>query len=125
MKRSSLDRSCSHLHTSEKHFGCNPWLHGHWQQHMSVLPLSPRTHGLRPTKLYTSIAVTPASVQHLPEFHVGCRLGRELFTLPVCYCLCLWSHGLQPKKFYCTHRVERTSCPIRVPTQQPLVQSFT
>ena len=40
-------------------------------------------------ELYTGVAVTPSPVQiptqrsfvH-PEFHVGCRLGRELFTLP-------------------------------------------
>ena len=34
-----------------------------------------------------------------PEFHVACRLGRELFTLPI-YCRrCPWSHGRRPKNF--------------------------
>ena len=39
-----------------------------------------------------------------PKFHIGCRLGRELFTLPVCCCRCPWSHGLRPKKLNLTCR---------------------
>ena len=35
----------------------------------------------------------------LPEFHIGCRLGRELFSLPVCCPRCPWSHGLRPTSF--------------------------
>ena len=34
----------------------------------------------------------------LSKFQVICRLGRELFTLPVCCRRCPWSHGLWPKK---------------------------
>ena len=45
-------------------FGRRPWPHGHRRQHMSVLLLSLSIHGLRPRKLYTSVAVTlvPARV---------------------------------------------------------------
>ena len=45
-------------------------------------------HRLRPENLYTSVAVRPAPCPDpyltvaCPEFHVVCRLGRELFTLP-------------------------------------------
>ena len=30
-----------------------------------------------------------------PGFHIGCRLARELFTLPVCCSGSPWSHGLR------------------------------
>ena len=60
-----------------------------------------------------------------PEFHVGCRLGRELFTLPVCCRRCPWSHGLRPKKLYHTCSVAVTPAPARFPTQRPLVPNFT
>ena len=46
----------------------------------------PLRHGLRPKELYTSVAVTPATVPFpmatCPEFHVSCRLGLEFFMLP-------------------------------------------
>ena len=55
----------------------------------------------------------------------GCRLGRELFTLPVYYLRCPWSHGLRAKKLYHTRIVAVTSAPVLFPIQRPLVPSFT
>ena len=43
-------------------FSHSPWLNGHRQQHMSVLPLSLWIHSLWPRKLYTSVVATPAPV---------------------------------------------------------------
>ena len=60
-----------------------------------------------------------------PESHVGCRLGRELITLPVCCGRCPWNHELRSKKLYHTRSVAVTPAPVRVPTQRPLVPSFT
>ena len=51
----------------------------------------PWSHELCSKKIYTSVAVTPAPVwATCPEFHVGCRLGQKLFTLPT-YCVTNWS----------------------------------
>ena len=52
------ERSWCHLHISVKLFWSQPMA----QWHMSVLLLSPWTHGLQPTKLYINVAVTPAPI---------------------------------------------------------------
>ena len=57
-------------------------------------------------------------------FDVGCMLGQELFTLPVCCRRCPWSHGLRTKELYHTHSVTVSPAPVRLPTQQALVLSF-
>ena len=109
-----LNRSRCHLHTSSKlFFGHGPWLHGHRPQHTSVLSLSPWIHGLRSRKLHRSVMVTPApySMAACPEFHIGCRLGQELFTLPIHYHRCSWS-GLRPKRLYHTCNVVVTPAPV-------------
>ena len=61
------DRGWHHRHTSVKLFGRSPWLNGHRRQHTIVLLLSPWIHGLRPRKLYTSVAGTPAPVWVLTQ----------------------------------------------------------
>ena len=56
---------------------------------------------------------------------VSRRLGRELFTLPICYHRCQSSHELQPRKLYRTCSVAVISAHVQFPTQQPHVRSFT
>ena len=56
------------------------------------------------------------------EFHVGFRLGRKLFTLPICCPQSPWSHGLQPKRLYHTHSVAVTPAAVRFHILRPLVQ---
>ena len=46
------------------------------------------------------------------EFHIGCRLGRELFTLLICSYRCPCSHGLRSKRLY--HSVVVTPAPVRL-----------
>ena len=60
----------------------------------------------------TSSCPGPYPTAACPKFHVGCRPGRELFTLPICCHQCPWSHGLQPKKFYHTLSVTVTPAPV-------------
>ena len=60
-----------------------------------------------------------------PKFHISCRLGREVFILPVCCLRCPWRHGLGPKKLYHTLSVAVTPVALRFPIQRPLVPSFT
>ena len=63
--------------------------------------------------LYTTAACS--------EFHIGYRLGRELFTLPS-YVACFpWSHVVRPRKLYRTRSVAVTPAPVRFPIQRPLV----
>ena len=54
---------------------------------MSVLPLSPWIRGLQPKKFHhtrsdTISCLSPYQTIPCPKFHIGCRLGWELFTLP-------------------------------------------
>ena len=72
-----------------------------------------------------SSCLGPYPTATCPEFHIGCRLGWELFTLPVCCLRCPWSHGQQPKKLYHTRSVAVTPAPVRFPIQRPLAPSFT
>ena len=62
----------------------------------------------------TSSSPGPYPTAACPEFHVGCRLGREHFTLPSYAACCPWSHGLRPRKLYTS--VETTRAPVRVLT---------
>ena len=48
----------------------------------------------------------------LVQFLVNCRLGQELFTLPLYAACCPWSHGLRPKKVYHTRSVVVTPTPV-------------
>ena len=85
-----LDKSWCHRHSSVEIFWSqpmNPWT---W---VAAHPYAADdVHGVMSCdqkKLYNSVVVTPAPVR-IPtypmatcsEFHIGCRLGQELFTLP-------------------------------------------
>ena len=122
------DRSRYHLHASLKLFGRGSWIHGHQPQHTSVLPLSLWIHALRWRKLHqeygSDISPCPGfyPTAACPEFHIGCRLGREIFALPVCCPRCPLKSWLRPKKLYHTRSVTVTPARIRVPIQRPLVR---
>jgi hypothetical protein len=73
----------------------------------------------------TSSCLGPYPTAACPEFHIGCRLDWELFTLPKCCPWCPWSHGLWPKKLYHTFSVTMTPAPVRFLIQRLLVSSFT
>ena len=66
----------------------------HLHIRVNIFSLSSWPHRVRPGKLFTSVAVTPPPVlvptlkTACPEFHVGCRLGRDFFILSVCYRRC-------------------------------------
>ena len=70
----------------------------------------------------TSSCLDPYPTAACPEFHVACRLGRELFT--VCFRRCPWSHGRRPENLYHIRSVAVTPVLVRVPTQRLLVPSF-
>ena len=53
----------------------------------------------------TSSSLGPYPTAACPEFHIGCRLGRELFTLPICCPRCPWA---ATKKVYHTRSVTVT-----------------
>jgi hypothetical protein len=56
-----------------------------------------------------------------PKFLVGCRLGRELFTLPYADADVMEPWAVA-KKLYTS--VVMTPAPVRVPTQRLLVLNF-
>ena len=60
----------------------------------------------------TSYSLGPNPMAACPEFYIGCRIGRELFPLPVCCPLCPWSHGLRTKKLYHTRSVAVTPASV-------------
>ena len=84
----------------------------------------PWSHGMWPKKALqycggdTSSCPGPYPTAVCLEFNVDWGLGQELFSLPICYLRCPWSHRLQPKKAV-------TQTLVRLPTQRPLVPSFT
>ena len=57
------DRSWCLLQTSVKLFGRCTWIHGLSGHILVYCSRCPRSHGLRPKKLYTGVQVTPAPVQ--------------------------------------------------------------
>ena len=65
----------------------------------------------------------PYPIAACPEFHISCRLGRELFTMLICCWWCPWSHGLWSKRLY--HCVTVTPAPARVLTLRSLVPTAT
>ena len=69
----------------------------------------------------TSSCPGPYPTAVCPDFHIGCRLSRELFILLVCWYRFSWSHGLQSERLYPSVAV--TPVPFRVPTLLPLVTS--
>ena len=53
--------------------------------------------------LHTSVKLLAAAHGAMDisgRIRAHCRLDQELFTLPVCYRRCPWSHGLWTKKIY-------------------------
>ena len=57
----------------------------------------------------TSSCPSPYPTAACPEFYIGCRLGRELFTLLVCY---YWCPSIKKAV---------TPAPVRILTLRPLV----
>ena len=126
-----LDRSWCHLHNSVKLFWSQPM--APWASvaaydcaaAQSMDPWAAIKKASQECGGDTSSCPGPYPTTACPEFTIGCRLGRELFTLPL-YCpRCPWSHGLRPKKRYHTRSVAVTPAPVRFLIQKPLVQSFT
>ena len=89
-----LDRSRCHLHTSLNLF---------WSRSMAPWTLAAAYECAAAQSMDKWAVIkkafeecggdTSSFLGHLPKFHIGCRLGRELLTLP----WCPWSHGLRPK----------------------------
>ena len=73
-------------------------------------------HRLTSVKLFCSQSIAPC-----PEFHVGCRLGRELFPFPT-YLLSM-EPGAAVKSPLVSMAVP--SAPVRIPSQRPLGLSVT
>ena len=67
----------------------------------------------------------PHPMAACPEFHIGCRLGRELFPLPYAVPDAHGVMGLRPKCFNILLFVAAIPTPVRFPIQRPLVPSFT
>ena len=107
------EADASHHHTSVKLF---------WSQ-----PMAPWTSAATcECALYlcgsdTSSWLGSYATAACPEFHVGCRLGRELFTLPLAADHVHGAIRLRPRKLYISVAV--TLAPVRVPTQWQLVAS--
>ena len=80
----------------------------------SMDPLAATKKALHQCGGNTSSCPGPYATAACAEFHVGCRLDREIFTLPL--------YGLRPRKLY--HSVAVTPAPVRVPTQRSLVPCF-
>ena len=124
------DRNRCHLHTSLKLFWLRPmapWTSAAACECAAAQSLDPWAaikKASQECRGDTSSCPGPYPTAPCSEFHIGCRLGRELFTLPVCCLQCPRSHGLRPKKLYHTSNVAVTPAPVRFPIQRLLVQSF-
>ena len=100
-------RSWCSRHTSVKFFWSqpiDPWRSE--RQHTLMLPPMSMEPWVATKKSlhYCSGDTSPCPGPYLtaasPEFHIGCRLGRELFTLPV-YCRQYpWSRGQRSRRLY-------------------------
>jgi len=91
------------------------WLHGH-QQHtsgsthecaaaQSIGPWTVTRKALHECGGDTSSFPISYPTAACSEFPISCRIGRDLFTLPVCCRRCPWNRGLRPEKLHQTHSV--------------------
>ena len=71
----------------------------------------------------TSTCPGPYPMTACTEVHVGCKLGRERFTLLVYRYRCPWRHGQRSKRNF--HSVALTETPVRVPTLRPVFFNVT
>jgi len=123
------DRSLCHLHTSLKCFWSQsvpPWTSTAAYECAAAQSMDPwgaTQKALQERSGDTSSCPAPYPTVACLEFHFGCRLGRELFTVPVFCPLCSWSHGLRPKKLYHTRGVAVTPALFWFTNQRPLVPS--
>ena len=116
------DRSRCHLHTSVKLFLLQPmaqWSLVAAHECAANQSMDPWAVTKKACGRDTSSCLGLHPMATCPVFHISCRLGRELFTLPLCCHQCPWSHGLRPKKHYHTRSVyssclipyQKTACP--------------
>ena len=115
------DRSWCHRYTSVKQSWSQPMA---WAAaHSSMEPWA-RTKKALQYSGDTSSCLGPYLTAACLEFHIGCRLGRELLPWPYAAPRCPCSHGLWPKKFYHTRSVAVEPAPVWFPIQKPLLPSF-
>jgi hypothetical protein len=117
------DMNRCHLHTSLKLY-CSrsmaPWISAAAYECAAAQSMDPWASIKKASQECaddTSSCPGPYPTAACPEFHIGYRLDREVFTLSVSCPRCQWSYGLRSKKLYHTRIVVVTPAPVRFPIQ--------